>query len=159
MSEVLDDALDINGTGLMRMERSRMYAMTQTPPCGPARREEGLIRRDSTMNVTLFRNIEAVFLIAMLWFVRAFNDDKSYDRFILEQVVGDELNDDDPELLIATGFLRMGPWEHTAMSPESVTRQQYLDDVVNAIGQTFLATPLRCAKCHDHKFDPIPTRD
>ena len=45
------------------------------------------------------------------------------------------------------------------MSPERVSRQNYLDDVVNAIGQSFLSTPLRCCKCHDHKFDPIPTRD
>ena len=65
----------------------------------------------------------------------------------------------DPEHIIATGFLRMGPWEHTAMSVKAVTRQQYLDDVVNSVGVTFLANELRCAKCHDHKFDPIPIKD
>ncbi len=61
--------------------------------------------------------------------------------------------------LVTQGFLRMGPWEHTAMSPPVISRQNYLDDVVNNVGQAFLGTPLRCAKCHDHKFDPIPTRD
>ncbi|HXG08833.1 MAG TPA: PSD1 and planctomycete cytochrome C domain-containing protein, partial [Gemmataceae bacterium] len=99
--------------------------------------------------------------------VRAFNQDKPFDRFIVEQIAGDELASSppargeggDPELLIAVGFLRMGPWEHTGMSVAAVTRQQFLDDVTNAVGVTFLAQGLRCARCHDHKFDPIPTRD
>ncbi|MFG0335538.1 MAG: PSD1 and planctomycete cytochrome C domain-containing protein [Maioricimonas sp. JB049] len=91
--------------------------------------------------------------------IRAFNSDKPFDRFVREQVAGDEIAPDDPEALVATGYLRMGPWEHTAMSVAAVTRQQYLDDVTNSVGVTFLAHELRCAKCHDHKFDPIPTRD
>ena len=91
--------------------------------------------------------------------VRSFNNDKPYNRFIVEQIAGDELKSDDPEMLVAVGFLRMGPWEHTAMSPDKVSRQLYLDDVVNSIGQTFLSTAMRCCKCHDHKFDPLPTRD
>jgi len=91
--------------------------------------------------------------------VRAFNADKPYDQFVREQIAGDELKPNDADHVIATGFLRMGPWEHTAMSVAAVTRQQYLDDVVNSIGVTFLANELRCAKCHDHKFDPIPTKD
>ena len=91
--------------------------------------------------------------------VRSFNDDKPYDQFIREQIAGDEINSQDADHVLATGFLRMGPWEHTSMSVAAVTRQQYLDDVVNAVGVTFLAHELRCAKCHDHKFDPIPTRD
>lgn len=90
--------------------------------------------------------------------IRAFNDDKPYDRFIREQIAGDELSDD-PEHLIATGFLRSGPWEHTSMSVAAVTRQLFLDDVTNSVGLTFLGHELRCAQCHDHKFDPIPTRD
>ena len=91
--------------------------------------------------------------------IRAFNDDLPYDRFVREQLAGDEIDDQDPEKLIATGFLRMGPWEQTSMSVFRVTRQQWLDDVTDSVGQTFLAHPLQCAKCHDHKFDPIPTRD
>ncbi len=90
--------------------------------------------------------------------IRSFNNDKPYDRFVREQIAGDELSPDDPEMLIAVGFLRMGPWG-SAMVPKAVARQAYLDDVVNSVGQVFLSTPLRCAKCHDHKFDPIPTRD
>jgi mono/diheme cytochrome c family protein len=91
--------------------------------------------------------------------IRSLNDDKPYDQFMSEQVAGDEINPDDPDSLIAVGFLRMGPWEHTSMSVAAVTRQQFLDDVTNSVGVTFLAHELRCASCHDHKFDPIPTRD
>ena len=92
--------------------------------------------------------------------IRSFNEDKPYDRFILEQIAGDEITDrSDPEALIATGFLRMGAWEHTGMSVAKVTRQLFLDDVTDSVGQVFLAHALQCAKCHDHKFDPVPTRD
>jgi hypothetical protein len=91
--------------------------------------------------------------------VRSFAVDKPFDRFVLEQLAGDELDPADPEMLIAVGFLRCGPWEHTGMSVAAVTRQQYLDDVTNGVGETFLAAPLTCCRCHDHKFDPLPTRD
>lgn len=91
--------------------------------------------------------------------IRSFNHDKPYDQFLHQQIAGDEIDPDDPESLIATGYLRMGPWEHTAMSVAAVTRQHFLDDITNNVGVTFLAHELRCASCHDHKFDPIPTRD
>ncbi len=91
--------------------------------------------------------------------IRSFNLDKPYDQFVREQLAGDEIDSSDPEKLIATGFLRMGPWEQTGMSVFKVTRQQWLDDVTDSVGQTFLGHALQCAKCHDHKFDPIPTRD
>lgn len=92
--------------------------------------------------------------------IRSLNDDKPYDQFIREQIAGDEItNREDAEALIATGFLRMGAWEHTSMSVAKVTRQLFLDDVTDTVGQVFLAHALQCAKCHDHKFDPIPTRD
>ena len=91
--------------------------------------------------------------------VRSFNADKPYDRFVVEQIAGDELDAGDPELQVAVGFLRMGPWEHTGMSVAAETRQAFLDDVTNSVGVTFLGQGLRCARCHDHKFDPIPTRD
>ena len=115
--------------------------------------------------------------------IRAFNDDKPYDQFIIEQIAGDELADisvakrkegdakkvaatrlsgdyteQEAEWLVATGFLRMGAWDD-AMVKKEEARQIYLDDVVNSVGQTFLSTTMRCFKCHDHKFDPLPTRD
>ncbi len=91
--------------------------------------------------------------------IRSFNEDKPYHQFIKEQLAGDEINPNDPELLIATGFLRMGPWEHTHMSIAAETRQLFLDDVTNIVGEALLSIPLNCAKCHDHKYDPIPTKD
>ena len=91
--------------------------------------------------------------------IRSFNQDKPFNQFTKEQIAGDEISPKNPSARIATGFLRMGPWEHTAMSVAAVTRQQFLDDATNTIGETFLAQGLKCASCHDHKFDPIPTRD
>ncbi len=91
--------------------------------------------------------------------IRSLNDDKPYDRFVIEQIAGDILEPDNPEMRVATGYLRMGPWEHTGMMQKVASRQLYLDDITNNVGEAFLSLPLRCAKCHDHKFDPIPTRD
>ncbi len=91
--------------------------------------------------------------------IRAFNTDKPFRDFIVEQIAGDELDAKDPEKLVATGFLRMGPWEQTAMSVAAITRQEWLDDVTHTTAATFLGITLECARCHDHKFDPIPTKD
>lgn len=91
--------------------------------------------------------------------IRSFNHDKPYDRFVKEQIAGDETMPDDPEGIIAVGFLRMGPWELTMMEVERVARQRFLDDVTNSVGETFLGHSLQCARCHDHKFDPVPTQD
>ena len=99
--------------------------------------------------------------------IRSFNDDKPFNRFIVEQIAGDELalskargpDAANPELLVATSFLRMGPWEHTGMSVAAVTRQRFLDDVTRNTSAAFLGITLRCARCHDHKFDPIPQVD
>jgi hypothetical protein len=91
--------------------------------------------------------------------IRSFNEDKPYDQFIREQIAGDELDPKNPEYLVATGFLRMGPWEHTGMSVAAETRQLWLDDVTHTTGAAFLGVTVECARCHDHKFDPLPTRD
>jgi sugar lactone lactonase YvrE len=91
--------------------------------------------------------------------IRAFQGDKPYDQFVREQIAGDEISPHNPEGLVAVGFLRQGPWELTSMEVPKVARQRFLDDVTNSVGETFLAHSLQCAKCHDHKFDPVPTRD
>ena len=66
--------------------------------------------------------------------VRSFNADKPYDQFVREQIAGDEIDPDDPEMLVAAGFLRMGPWELTGMEVAKVARQQFLDDVTDTVG-------------------------
>ncbi len=91
--------------------------------------------------------------------VRAFNEDRPFREFVLQQIAGDEIDASNPENLVAVGFLRMGPWELTGMEVAKIARQRYLDDVTNALGETFLSHSLQCARCHDHKFDPIPTSD
>ena len=96
--------------------------------------------------------------------IKSFNDDKPYDRFVLEQLAGDELADASPETVIATGFLRVGPWDAergASVQPSEVVAERYneLDDMVRTTAQVFLGMTLGCARCHDHKFDPLASRD
>jgi Protein of unknown function (DUF1553)/Protein of unknown function (DUF1549)/Planctomycete cytochrome C len=90
--------------------------------------------------------------------IRAFNDDKPYDRFVLEQLAGDELPDATDDARIATGFYRLGVWDD---EPDDARQAEFdgLDDVMVATGAAFLGLTLGCARCHDHKFDPIPQAD
>ena len=90
--------------------------------------------------------------------IRAFNSDLPYDRFVRQQIAGDELEPGNPDALIATGLLRLYPEEATA-SDFVKQRQDMLDDVTEVTGLTFLGITLGCAKCHDHKFDPIEQTD
>ena len=92
------------------------------------------------------------------WVVRAFNEDLPYDRFVLEQLAGDELPDATEETLVATGFLRVGTFDDEPNDPLQYQYEQ-LDDLVHATGTAFLAMTIKCARCHDHKFDPILQRD
>ncbi|MEE9240050.1 MAG: DUF1549 and DUF1553 domain-containing protein, partial [bacterium] len=88
--------------------------------------------------------------------IRAFNIDKPYDRFILEQLAGDEIAPESDEAMIATGFLRLQP-ENNIKTER--TRMDELDDVISTTAFTFLGVTLKCARCHNHKFDPIPQKD
>ncbi|MHB1423093.1 MAG: PSD1 and planctomycete cytochrome C domain-containing protein [Gemmataceae bacterium] len=92
--------------------------------------------------------------------IRAFNRDMPYDQFVRWQIAGDELAPNDPEALAATGFLGAGvfPTQITTSEAERV-RYDALDDILATTGYTMLALTVACARCHDHKFDPIPTRD
>lgn len=91
------------------------------------------------------------------WVIKAFNDDMPYDRFIREQLAGDLIRPDDPAALIATGFCRNGPTVDNANNEE--TRTEELDDLVATTSSVFLGLTVGCARCHDHKYDPIPQKD
>ena len=92
--------------------------------------------------------------------IRAFNDDMPYDRFLQLQLAGDLLEPDKPAMVSATGFLTAAP----DVRPDFVNfrkkdRYDELDDIISTVGGAMLGLTLGCARCHDHKFDPIPTRD
>jgi hypothetical protein len=90
--------------------------------------------------------------------IRAFNEDKPFDRFILEQLAGDELPEVTAETLIATGYYRLGPWDDEPADPQE-DRYDQLDDMVNTTSQVFLGMTLACARCHNHKFEPLTMLD
>jgi hypothetical protein len=92
--------------------------------------------------------------------IRAFNNDKPYDRFVLEQVAGDEVAPKEDETLIAAGFNRLGPVRKNAGNQEvASSRNEILTEMTNIIGSAFLGVTVGCARCHDHKFDPIRQSD
>jgi len=90
--------------------------------------------------------------------IRSLNDDKPFDRFVLEQLAGDELPNSSADTLIATGFHRLGPWDDEPADPKT-DRYDQLDDVVSTTAQAFLGLTVGCARCHDHKFDPLTQAD
>ncbi len=90
--------------------------------------------------------------------IGALNEDKPYDRFIVEQLAGDELPDADLATRTATGFLLLGPYEENGRDVAD-QRQNILNDVTDVTGQVFLGLTIGCARCHDHKFDPVLQRD
>src|SRR6185437_4589439 len=90
--------------------------------------------------------------------IRALNQDRPYNTFIQEQLAGDEMGGNRSERLVALGFLRMGTWEADA-NFKTQLRQDVLNELTGTVGQVFLGFTVGCARCHDHKYDPIPQRD
>ena len=96
------------------------------------------------------------------WVIRAFNEDKPFTRFVQEQLAGDVVAPGDVKNEVATGFLVAGTHDIVGnQSPEGMAQQRQDDlyDMVSATGATFLGLTVNCARCHDHKFDPITQRD
>ena len=91
--------------------------------------------------------------------IRAFNEDKPYDHFVREQIAGDELDDVTSDALIATGFHRVGSTVGFREKDNPQYRFIYLDDLIGTTTRAFLGLTVSCARCHDHKFDPILQKD
>ncbi len=98
------------------------------------------------------------------WVIQALNDDLPFDEFARQQIAGDVIRPDDPRAVIATGFLVAGPWDEVGQMQQSlamraVVRQDELEDVISTTCQAFVGLTVQCARCHDHKFDPIRQTD
>ena len=96
--------------------------------------------------------------------VRSFNVDKPYDRFMKEQVAGDVLEPVTGDGIVAASLLVCGPWDEAGSSQanqtqRAITREEEMEDLVGTVGQTFLGLTVNCARCHSHKFDPIPQEE
>jgi hypothetical protein len=92
--------------------------------------------------------------------IAAFNQDKPFDRFLLEQIAGDELDPANHECLVAAGFHRLGAVRRNAGNKAlAMSRNEVLTEMTDAIGASFLALTVGCARCHDHRFDAIPAKD
>jgi Protein of unknown function (DUF1549)/Protein of unknown function (DUF1553)/Planctomycete cytochrome C len=91
--------------------------------------------------------------------IKSFNDDKPYDRFTKEQIAGDELYPTDPDARTGTGFYRVGTNRDMLFKVEDTNLVEKRIDMVDTTGSVFLGLSVGCARCHDHKFDPIPQKD
>ena len=90
--------------------------------------------------------------------IKSFNDDKPYDQFLKEQLAGDVLENRNRETIIASGFYRLGIWDDEPADPK-LARFDELDSILTTIGQGVLGLTINCARCHEHKIDPIPHAD
>ncbi|WP_145054035.1 PSD1 and planctomycete cytochrome C domain-containing protein [Lignipirellula cremea] len=90
--------------------------------------------------------------------IQSFNDDKPYTQFLKEQLAGDEMEPKTPESIVATGYYRLGIWDDEPVSQKQAFYDD-LDDIVLTTSQVFLGLTVNCARCHDHKIDPIPQAD
>ena len=96
--------------------------------------------------------------------IRSFNNDKPYDRFMREQLAGDVLEPVTSDGIIATSMLVCGAWDRAGnaqanATQRAITREEEMEDMISVVGQTFLGLTLNCARCHRHKFDPVPQED
>ena len=90
--------------------------------------------------------------------IRSFNADKPYPQFVREQLAGDEIDSDDPDRLTATGFLRLGIYEYNQRDARGQWND-IMNEMTDVAGDVFIGLSMACARCHDHKFDPIPQSD
>lgn len=94
--------------------------------------------------------------------IHSFNDDKPFNQFVVEQIAGDVVAQGDPNIEVGTTFLVAGPYDNVGNQDPVQARQiraNTLDEIVTTVGTAFLGMTINCARCHDHKFDPIPMAD
>lgn len=92
------------------------------------------------------------------WVIAAINDDKPYNEFVVEQLAGDEVPNRNEASVVATGFIRLGTWDDEPNDQKEYIYER-LEDMVHATSTAFLGLTVKCARCHDHKFDPILQTD
>lgn len=92
------------------------------------------------------------------WVIRSFNEDKPFDQFVREQIAGDELDPHNPDAVIATAYWRLYLYEYNQRDVRGHWRA-IIDELTDITGEAFLGMSIGCAKCHDHKFDPILRED
>ncbi len=90
--------------------------------------------------------------------IRSLNEDKPYDQFLREQLAGDEGDNPTADSIVATGFYRLGIWDDEP-ADRLLARYDHLDDLIATVSQAFLGLTINCARCHDHKIDPITQQD
>src|SRR5262249_43079889 len=100
------------------------------------------------------------------YLIRSFNEDKPYARFVAEQVAGDVLFPNDPQATVALGFLAAGPWDESSLRDivadtvdNKIAQVLDRDDMLTTVMTTFVSATVNCARCHNHKFDPISQQD
>src|SRR5690606_21406421 len=98
------------------------------------------------------------------YLVESLNADKPYDLFVREQIAGDAMNPPSREAIVATGFLVAGPWDEVqnvgaSAAEKGRAHEEQLEELIGTISQTFVGLTVNCARCHDHKFDPIAQTD
>ncbi len=96
--------------------------------------------------------------------IKSFNNDKPYDRFMKEQIAGDVLEPVTTEGIIGASLLVCGAWDEAGnnqanATQKAITREEEMEDMISVVGQTFLGLTINCARCHSHKFDPIPQEE
>jgi mono/diheme cytochrome c family protein len=96
------------------------------------------------------------------YIIRSFNEDKPFDRLVLEHLAGDVIGADDPHVEIGTGFLVCGPYDNVGNQDAvqaAIIRANHADEIIRATSEAFLGLTIGCARCHDHKFDPLLQKD
>ena len=118
--------------------------------CRALRRERRVRVRHAPVEAWAYRD----------YVIRSFQQDKPYDQFVQEQLAGDEIDPENHEMLVASSFNRLGPYRKNAGNQdEAYIRNEVLAEMSNVVGSAFLGVTLGCARCHDHKFDPIRQKD